>query len=253
MTPKDPSPSVVVRNTRPDDFDQIIALCRRVYPHSRPWARELLASHLDLFPEGQFVAEDTATGKVVGMAASLIIDWDGYAVSGTWADFTGQGYFTNHDPIHGRTLYGAEVMVDPDTQGMGIGKKIYKARFDLCRRLNLRRIRAGARLRGYHAYADRMSPEEYVVKVVNGEIGDPTLSFQLKQGFRVIAVVKGYLRDDPSSQGYAAVIEWINHSVAQRRDYAGRDPRFGKRRMPGREATQRRTTPGRGAAGTSPN
>ena len=45
------------------------------------------------------------------MAASLVISWDDYEVTGTWGDFTDRGLFTNHDPVNGRTLYGAEVEV----------------------------------------------------------------------------------------------------------------------------------------------
>jgi GNAT superfamily N-acetyltransferase len=144
--------------------------------------------------------------------------------------FTDGATFANHDPERGRTLYGAEVMVDPDCRGRGCGKALYKARRDLVRRLKLLRIRAGARLRSYGKYAEQMSAQEYVRKVIDGEIGDPTLSFQLKQGFRVIAVVQSYIPDDPESRGYAAIIEWINHEVAARRDYRRRDPNFGRRR-----------------------
>ena len=87
------------------------------------------------------------------------------------------------------------------------------------RRLGLLRIRAGARLRGYRKYADRMSAQEYTQAVISGEIGDPTLTFQLNRGFVVIGVVSGYLRHDPSSRGYAAVIEWVNPEVAEREGY----------------------------------
>ena len=165
------------------------------------------------------------------MAASLIVLWDDYAVNDNWKDFTDGGYFTNHDP-QGKTLYGAEVMVHPHVQGRGIGKKIYAARRELVQSLGLRRIRAGARLRGYCKYQDRMSPETYVMQVIAGEIGDPTLSFQLKQGFRVLGVVRDYLHTDPESCGHAALIEWVNYQVAQRRDTYGRDPKFGKHRRP---------------------
>ena len=134
--------------------------------------------------------------------------------------------FNNHDPQNGRTLYGAEIMVRPLRQGAGIGKKIYQARRDLAQRLGLLRIRAGARLRGYHRHAKRMSAEEYVIRVVRSELRDATLSFQLKQGFHVLAVVSGYLLHDPESLGYAAVIEWLNPLVATPADHAGRDPRF---------------------------
>lgn len=219
-------PRVTVRNTEPRDFDSIIALTRRVYPDSMPWSPDQLSSHLKLFPEGQFVAEREDREGVVGMSSSLIVRWDDYEPTATWRDFTDSGMFTNHDPERGRTLYGAEVMVDPSLQRSGIGAVLYEARRELTVRLGLLRIRAAARLRGYHPYSDRMTPEEYVERVVKGEINGPTLSFQLREGFRVLQVVPGYLRSDPESHGFAALIEWLNPALAQPSDYAARDPRF---------------------------
>jgi hypothetical protein len=101
-------------------------------------------------------------------------------------------------------------MVDPTRQGLGIGTLLYDARRELTVRLGLRRVRAGARLRGYHRVADRMSARDYVTRVEREELTDPTLTFQLRRGFHVLAVVSGYLRHDPESLGYAAVIEWLN-------------------------------------------
>jgi GNAT superfamily N-acetyltransferase len=207
-----------VRQTRREDFPGIIALCRQVYPGNVPYDERMLASHLAVFPEGQLTAvEGPADGEewVVGMAASLIINWDDYDVEHGWRDFTDRGTFENHDPS-GHTLYGAEVMVDPETQGYGVGSLLYEARDELLRRFELWRIRAGARLRGYHAYANLLTPERYVEKVVEDEIRDPTLTFQLHRGFTVLAVVSGYLANDPESLGYAAVIEKLNPEV--RRD-----------------------------------
>ncbi|MBS1786260.1 MAG: GNAT family N-acetyltransferase [Acidobacteria bacterium] len=204
---------IVIRNTRPEDIPGIIALTMAVYPDSRPWSETQLASHLEVFPEGQFVAVERESKHIAGMSASLIIPWDDYEMESNWRDFTAGGLFTNHDPTRGRTLYGAEVMVHPDFQGGGVGKKLYRARRDLVEGLGLRRIRAGSRLRGFHYVADRMSAQEYVRQVVRGKLTDPTLNFQLKQGFRVLAVVSGYLRNDPESLGQAAVIEWINRKV----------------------------------------
>ncbi len=213
-----------MRPTRASDFPAIIALTESVYPNSQPWSEAQLASHLAIFPEGQLVAE--SDGALVGMAASLIVRWDDYGHDANWRDFTSRGTFVNHDPIHGRTLYGAEVMVKPGLQGLGIGKALYRARRQLVERFGLLRIRAGSRLRGYHRYADEMDPEKYVEQVVRGELGDPTLSFQLRQGFRVLAVVSSYLRNDPESRGFAAVIEWLNPAIATPEDYAKGNPRF---------------------------
>lgn len=205
---------ILVRNTRPEDFAGIIAMCREVYTGTPPWTEAQLASHRRVFPAGQFVAVESGTGAVVGMAASLIVLWDDYDVDDSWRDFTDRGMFTNHDPEHGRTLYGAEVMVLPTRRRLGIGKKLYAARRALVEQLGLLRIRAGARLQGYHRCADRMTAEEYVQRVVDGDLADATLSFQLKQGFRVLSVTSGYLRYDPESLGWAAVIEWLNPDIA---------------------------------------
>lgn len=239
-----PAALVEVRTTRPEDFGGIQALSQVVYPESLPWSGAQLESHLRVFPEGQFVAVEAGSGRIVGMAASLIISWDDYDLGGSWRDFTDSGLFTNHDPT-GRTLYGAEVMVDPSVRRRGIGKKIYAARRDLVRRLRLLRIRAGARLRGYYRFAETMTAEEYVIGVIRGQIVDPTLTFQLRERFRVLAVVSGYLQNDAESLGWAAVIEWINHQVARPRDYAGRDKRFllsrkGSERPPAQRREQRR-------------
>jgi GNAT superfamily N-acetyltransferase len=217
---------ITVRNTQPADFPGIVSLCEEVYRPAAPWHEDQLKSHLRVFPEGQFVAIDEGSQQVVGMSASLRVFWDDYDMGSSWRDFTDHGMFTNHDPVHGRTLYGAEIMVSPSLQGCGVGSKIYHARRELVRRLGLLRIRAGARLRGYHLHSARMSPEEYVMSVIRGELKDPTLSFQLKHGFHVIGVVSEYLRHDPESLGHAAVIEWTNPEVAKAEDYVGQDMRF---------------------------
>lgn len=211
---------VLVRNTRPEDFSTITEICRDVYPNTPPWGPKQLQSHLDIFPEGQFAAE--LDGKVVGMAASLILLWDDYDIQDSWRDITDHGMFTNHDP-EGHTLYGAEIIVRRSAQGRGVGKAIYKAREDLVRRLGLWRIRAGARLRDYSGYADRMTAKEYVRRVVRGELVDRTLTFQLRRGFRVVAVIQTYLLNDPASLGYAALIEWLNPDAAGEAQAAAAD------------------------------
>ena len=223
---------IEVRETEERDFPGITELCQAVYPHSAPWRARHLASHLEVFPEGQFVAVDCQTGTVVGMAASLIVLWDDYEHHDTWLEFTDRGMFSNHDPQSGRTLYGAEVMVHPSFHRMGIGKKLYRARNQLVHRLGLLRIRAGARLRGYHRVANLMSAEEYVREVVSRKRKEPTLSFQLREGFRVFEVIPGYLQNDPESLGWAALIEWINPKVAQPTDYDAQQAWFDRRHPP---------------------
>ena len=222
----DPALQVSVRNTAPRDFNGITELCRRIYPETPPWNAGQLSSHLRVFPEGQFVAVYGPDETVVGMTASLIVDWDNYEMLDSWEQFTADGMFTNHDPRNGRTLYGAEVIVDPTLQHHGIGDKLYGFRRSLTESLQLRRIRAGSRLRGYHECAATLKPEEYVTEVVEGLQHDPTLSFQLQEGFHVLAVVPHYLTDDPESLGYAAVIEWLNPQLIRPEHIAARPTQF---------------------------
>jgi GNAT superfamily N-acetyltransferase len=203
-----------VRQSESKDIPAIITLTGAVYPMSPAWTAEALRSHQSVFPEGQLVVFDLSTGELIGMAASLIVLWDNYEWGTPWKDFTDSGMFTNHDPQNGRTLYGAEIMIHPKFQGTGAGSLLYRAREEIVRKLKLLRIRAGARLSGYHRHAGQVTALQYLRQVVQGKYSDPTLSFQLKHGFKVLRLVENYLIKDPESLGYAAVIEWINQEVA---------------------------------------
>lgn len=213
---------VYVRNTEQKDFPEIIALTKLVYPFSAPWYEHQLTAHLGTFPEGQFVAIDKRDGAVVGMSASLILRWEDYSPSDPWTNFTASGTFANHDP-RGETLYGAEIMVNPQRQRMGIGKKIYEARRNLVKSLGLLRIRAGARPRGYHRYAKKMGIGEYARQVSAGKIKDPTLTFQIREGFRVVEAIADYLPGDTESLGYSVTIEWLNPEVAGQEHFDAQD------------------------------
>jgi len=191
------------------DIPAIIALQRRVFPKMPPWTERQLRSHLAIFPEGQAVAT-APDGRIIGSSSSLIIAWDAFDELACWNEITGRGMFTTHSPRIGKTLYGADIGVDPEARGMGVGSQLYEARKQLVRRLNLKRMIAGGRIPGYAAVADRMSAEAYVAEVVAGKRHDPVLSFQLKHGFTVSRVIPGYLGFDKPSMGYGTLIEWVN-------------------------------------------
>jgi len=212
-------PTFTTRRLALTDSEAVTALALRIYPDARPWTRDQFESHVRTFPEGQLVVIEDAGQRLVGYAASLIVFWDDYELETNWRDFTDHGYFTNHDPARGRTLYAADVMVDPDYQRRGIGSRLYQARDELMKQLRLLRIRAGARLQGYHRYHETLSPEAYVREVVARRISDPTLSFQLERGFKVLGVAPNYIRHDPASHGHAAVIEYLNPEVATPEDW----------------------------------
>ncbi len=219
-------PQLRIRNTQPRDFAGIGDLCRRVYPETSPWSAAQLASHLRVFPDGQFVALYGEEERVVGMSASLIIRWDHYDMFDSWDEFTANGMLSNHDADHGQTLYGVEAIVDPTLQGHGLGHQLVRAQKDLVQRRRLRRMRGGARLRDYHHHARQMTAPDYVIAVVHGRLLDHTLTFHLHEGFHVLAVVPHYLSDDSETLGYAALVEWLNADTVQPEHYAARPTRY---------------------------
>ena len=198
---------VSVRPMTAADVPSVLAFQRRVYPEMPTWSAQNLTRHLEVFPEGQLVAADEQ-GRVVGSASSLLIDWDDYAESADWAAITGHGSFDTHNPL-GMTLYGADMTVDSEARGQGVGSLFYDARKRMVRERGLKRLLTGGRIPGYAAVAQQMTPQQYVADVCAGRRKDPTLSFQLKNGLVVLDVVAGYLHD-PSSGGFATLLEWLN-------------------------------------------
>ncbi|MFC4403125.1 GNAT family N-acetyltransferase [Gracilibacillus xinjiangensis] len=198
---------IIVRNITSHDFEQIFALQKVCFPNMDPWKREHLESHLRLFPEGQFCVE--YDGEIIGTCSSLVINFDEYDDKHTWDDITDGGYITNHNP-EGYNLYGIEVMVNPEYRGMKIGKRLYEARKDLARKMNLKSIIIGGRIPNYHKYQNQMSPREYVEEVTNKNIFDPVLTFQIMNGFSVMRINPGYLPDDKASAQFATLMEWNN-------------------------------------------
>lgn len=203
-----------VRVTRPEDYAAIRAVQRDASPQVPPWSLRQLEAQVQAFPEGQMVA--LGEGRVCGAAAALVVDWAEYGAAHTWRELTADGLFGTHRP-NGDTLYCAALVTDTTRRGFGIARTLQQAQRRLCRRLNLPRIIATARLEGYAAHASDMEPEEYAMRVIWGEIDNPGLRFRLAQGFQFCCVVRGYMPEDAESGGHAALLAWLNplHATPQ--------------------------------------
>jgi len=208
-------PKVLIRHTHERDIPELIALQKASYPPEMPpWSRTKFEDQLEVFPQGQIVA--VMDDRLVGCASSLIVLWDDWHETHTWREITDSGTFQNHNP-DGKTLYGAEVFVDPQVRGAGLGHALYQGRRKLCRAMNLKRIIACGRLPGYHHHAAEMSAEDYAKRVVWGDFRDPVLGFQLHEGFHYCGVIEDYLPEDRESRGNASLIVWLNPSYDPKR------------------------------------
>ena len=171
------------------------------------WKDHQIEHLLTVFPEGQLCIK--VDGTLVGAALSLIVDYSKFGDNHTYKDATGNYSFSSYDP-NGDVLYGIEIFIRPEYRSLRLGRRLYDARKELCEKLNLRSIVAGARMPNYAEHASSLTPKEYIEKVKNKELYDGTLTFQLSNNFHVRKVLKGYMPGDVESMEYAALIEWIN-------------------------------------------
>lgn len=207
MTKKTEDFHLKIAEIKKKDYPQLKTLMDRVYVSlGGAWSKTTINTLIDSFPEGQIALFDH--DKLIGMVLTMRVNYQRFSNPHTYDDLLGQREIIKDDP-EGDALYGIDALIDPDYRGYRLGRRLYDARKELCRQMNFRAILAGGRIPKYHNYQD-MTPGEYIDAVENREIYDPTLSFQLSNGFIVKRILTGYLPDDKQSKGFATLLEWAN-------------------------------------------
>lgn len=187
-----------------------VALQRDCFPPPFPeellWSKAHLLAHLDIFPEGQFVAVDR--DKVVGSASALIISETNWQAHHDWETTTGGHLMENHEPT-GSTLYGMDISVHPAYRGQGVGRLLYQARFALVEKLGLARYGTACRIPDFEVWSKTHNGTvtDYCQRVVQAEVRDRTMTPLLKYGLTFVQVLKNYM-DDSESGNCAALLEW---------------------------------------------
>ncbi|APC96934.1 bifunctional GNAT family N-acetyltransferase/carbon-nitrogen hydrolase family protein [Francisella frigiditurris] len=190
-----------------DDYQELKEAMIEVYNIEDPyWKTHQISSLIKKFPEGQVVIR--VNDQLAGCALSIIVDYKKFGHKHTYKKITGNDTFNTHDD-EGDVLYGIDLFVKPEFRGMRLGRRLYDYRKDLCERLNLKSIIFGGRIPGYHEYADKMTPQQYIAKLKRQELHDPVLHFQLSNDFQPVKIIKSYL-DDVESNDYAVLLEWTN-------------------------------------------
>lgn len=199
-------PELILSQMQPEHFAAVAHMSTIANHGYECYPPRTLAKIIERFPEGQFVA--LLDGQVASYALTMRTHRSPGDKPLSWYDAIGDMSIRNHQPS-GEWLYGVDFVVDPSLRRMGIGSKMYTARFDLVKRLNLRGMFAGGMLMGYHRYEDRLTPAEYAQKVISGELEDPTVSMQMRRGFKPRAVIEDYTWVEEAAN-CAVLIEWQN-------------------------------------------
>ena len=200
----------IIRNYTNDDFDQLIRVQKEAFPPPFPeellWNIEQLTNHISLFPEGALCVE--IEGRVAGSITGLVVQIEDGDEDHTWVEITDNGYIRNHDP-KGNTLYIVDICISPAYRKLGLGKWMMQAMYETVVQLGLERLLGGGRMPGYHLHSADMSIEQYVEKVLGGELKDPVVSFLLRCGRTPVRPVANYLEDE-ESLNYGMLMEWKN-------------------------------------------
>ena len=210
---KESKPELVIRNAKLSDIPQIQALSQKVYTKDQGYTAAELRGQINRFSEGQFVA--ILEGKVVGYCSSLIISEKKAMREHNWREITGNGFCSTHNPS-GEYLYGVDIFVDPQCRRIKIGERFYKERKILCKQLELKGIIFAGRMPFLKKkYRQVGSAKEYLKQVLEKKIRDPVINFQLRQGFEILGILKGYLPQDNDSMGNAIHMIWQNPDVSR--------------------------------------
>ncbi|MFC7291536.1 GNAT family N-acetyltransferase [Hirschia litorea] len=200
--------NISLRNFQRKDLDQVHALSIGIYGSDYGFSKQMLAAHINKFPEGQFLVLDGE--KVIGHCATFIVNGDIAFKDHTYEEITGGGFASRHNP-EGEYLYGMEVTVDPEYRGMRIGQRLYDARKQLCTQLGLKGIVFGGRMPNFAKRKKQVgTPEKYVEMALDKQIKDHVIGFQIRNGFNFIKVLRNYSPLDLESGGNACLMVWEN-------------------------------------------
>ena len=114
-----------VRQLTIDDFDALVTMQQKCFPGMTTWGRGQIESQLAIFPEGQLCVE--IDGQLAASSSSLVLEYDPSLEWHNWQAVADGGYIRNHKS-KGDTLYGIEIMVDPEFRGMKLSRRMYDAR-----------------------------------------------------------------------------------------------------------------------------
>lgn len=172
------------------------------------------------FPEGSaigFDGDQRDEPVAVGLGVRTHFDFDN--PQHNLKDFFDDAETESGDDPSGTWYYGTDIVVRPDYRRRGIGKELYDLRKQICVELNLEGIVAGGVIPGYAEHKNAMSADDYVAKVVAGVLYDPTLTFQLENGFEAPCALEDYMKD-PEVNNCASLIVWRNpeYSTSSRQE-----------------------------------
>lgn len=182
---------------------------------------EMFESRIATFSDGVLIAKE-GTGQVVGVVVVCIRDYDeatihnSQKIAPTWAEATGDGMIMPVHNITGNVVYGTDLSVHQRYWSKGVGEALVRAGSEhVGIPYNKKYGLIGARMPGFGAYADRMTPEAYIRATRSEGIPlDDELAFFLSieyggNHWQIARLLPNYFPDQ-ASLNYGVLLAWEN-------------------------------------------
>ncbi len=203
--------AVVIRNAKPEDMVQIMAV-EESWPEMARAPRDKFEARLKKYPQGFFVWEED--GRILATITAMPFNYDPADAKqfSNWDDVTNKGYlFDIGAPKDYNALYIVSGIIEKNARGGDIFERMVNREVELARALGYSYVVAGAVIPGYKRYCvknDAVPASEYVFMKRGNRLIDPLLDMYQKIGFEApdaAHVVREYFPDD-ASLNYAAIV-----------------------------------------------
>lgn len=205
---------LIIRPATPDDLDGVVDVDQIAWGDTFPGTREMFAQRISNFPEGGVVVAEYC-GKIVATLSLQLLEKDDLPPLFTWNSITGDGTLNGTHNSQGKWVYGLGLASTPEGSKLKAteGLFYYAGRYIIGN--NKKGVILMARMPGYHKFAGKMQPEEYVLAERNGKPLDPELRIYkggLMSVMKPVVIVEDYMTagSDPDSRGYSVMVGWTN-------------------------------------------
>jgi len=200
---------IVIRTATSADVDGVLELDHLVWVDF-PTTKEKLQRRVEIFPQGNLVAVNTATGKIVGYLCLMFLDFEPAEFPCSWNEITREGTIRTHNP-EGKYMYGVALTVHPDYSHIGAKLQIYGWGVGLgYHRLG---CYLGSPIPGFAKWKEKnpeLTVEDYVYRERNNGMPlDPELAYYKRSGFNIVRILPGY-EPDPKSLDYGVLVYCSN-------------------------------------------
>ncbi len=201
--------AIEIRVAKPTDVDGILELDNKVWIDF-PASREMIEKRLATFLEGNIIAIDKASRKIVGYLCLMFLEHEPSEFPNSWMDITGDGTIRTHNP-DGKYMYGVALTV---AKGYSVGMELQVHGWVLIIKYNKVGCYLGSPIPGFARYQNthpETTVEDYVfrTRVKNGTPYDPELAYYHKAGFKAVRILPNY-EPDPKSLNYGVLVHVNN-------------------------------------------